>query len=248
MKTESSTTVFKPGDGQRLNLLARQIRDGHEAIEQFTKLAIENGCKAIGEAIIVGAASLEVKKILGHGKFGNWLKEHCKNVNERTVQRYMRLTTWAALNPTHVSETASLRKAYLLCGAIKEPKRIGNGSPSGAIPEKPHTIEIMETEPAHRVEVLEKVAEQVPVTANKIQEGAHTVVPRTKRELREMLGLKGRESYEISVSTVRDEMTKIYRRRPEEKTKLLAIAKLLENTARKFKSVAKKPMSNPVAL
>jgi hypothetical protein len=127
-KTEKRVTKSNRGrrapltEVAKLKLLARTIRDGHEATEKYIKSAKDQARDALREAILTGKALTEVKQIVGFGGFTRWLKEHCKGVNERTGQRYMSLYNAFGRNTSHVSELPemSLRKAYLQLGIINE--------------------------------------------------------------------------------------------------------------------------------
>ena len=123
--TQKTTTKAKTSNIQqlgRLKELKRQINDGHEATELFIKNAKDKSREALKEAILVGQALAEVKKIVQFGGFGRWLKENCKSMNERTVQRYMSLHNAFGGKTAHVTDLTptSLRKAYIALGIITE--------------------------------------------------------------------------------------------------------------------------------
>ncbi|HEY1790109.1 MAG TPA: DUF3102 domain-containing protein [Verrucomicrobiae bacterium] len=107
----------------KLKVLARTIRDGHEATEKLIKSSRDNASDALREAVLTGKALIEVKQIIGFGGFGRWLKEHCKGISERTCQRYVSLYNSLGGKASHVSELPemNLRKAYLQLGIINEP-------------------------------------------------------------------------------------------------------------------------------
>ncbi len=106
----------------RLKELKRQINDGHEATELFIKGAKDKSREALKEAILVGEALTEVKKIVSFGGFERWVKENCKAISKTTVQRYMTLYNSFGGNKSHVNDLAptSLRKAYIALGVITE--------------------------------------------------------------------------------------------------------------------------------
>jgi hypothetical protein len=120
---KSKKQLVKGKDFAKLNALAHKIRDGHEAVEKCIKGAKEKARLAVTEAIITGEALTEVKRILGFGRYGRWLKEHCKQISERTCQNYMSLYNSLGRNTKHVAELpiTNLRKAYLMLGIINEP-------------------------------------------------------------------------------------------------------------------------------
>jgi hypothetical protein len=69
--------------GNRLPVLAEQIRAEHEA----TAIAMRRG---IEHAIRAGDLLLEAKALLKHGQWLPWLVEHCA-ISERTARLYMRI-------------------------------------------------------------------------------------------------------------------------------------------------------------
>lgn len=122
--TKKHTKSIKAkGDVTKLNALARQIRDGHDATEKLVKSAKDRAREALGEAIITGKALTEAKQIIGFGGFTRWLKEHCKKVSHDTCNRYMSLYNAFGKDSAHVRNLPemNLRKAYLQLGIINEP-------------------------------------------------------------------------------------------------------------------------------
>src|SRR5579884_1078002 len=101
-----------------LNKLAREIRQLYTNTNALVRSAKEKGRAAIAEAILCGQKLNDAKKIVGHGGFLKWLKKTCKDVTERTAQKYMRLA-----NTNHSSDLNkydSLRQAYIGVGIIDD--------------------------------------------------------------------------------------------------------------------------------
>jgi len=67
----------------RLPELAAQIKAAHAGVLEAAKTAAER-------AIECGKALIEAKKLVPHGKWRSWLKEHC-HVSERSAQLYMKI-------------------------------------------------------------------------------------------------------------------------------------------------------------
>lgn len=139
MKPESESPPMKALTKIELNMagfaklksLRRQISDGHEAVEKYVKSARDNAQNAVREAVLAGEALIEVKEILGHGKFGQWLKKHCPFFSERTAQKYMAMSRSF---PNHGSDLpTNLRKAYLQLGIINEPTAAAPALPNATM-------------------------------------------------------------------------------------------------------------------
>jgi hypothetical protein len=110
----------------KLKTLARTIRDGHEATEQFIKSSKDNARDALREAILTGKALMEVKKIVGFGGFERWMKEHCRGISQSTRRRYVSLYNAFGQDKSHMTNLPemNLRKAYLQLGIINEPTAV----------------------------------------------------------------------------------------------------------------------------
>jgi hypothetical protein len=63
---------------------------------------------AVQHAVRCGELLLKAKAEIKHGEFGAYCKKTLP-FDERTAQRYMQAATWAAANPTRVSDMGSLR-------------------------------------------------------------------------------------------------------------------------------------------
>ncbi|HZV36616.1 MAG TPA: DUF3102 domain-containing protein [Verrucomicrobiae bacterium] len=102
----------------QLKKLAREIRQLYTNTNALVRSAQEKGRAAIAEAILCGQKLNEAKKIVGHGGWMKWLKQHCKGVHFNTASRYMRLA-----NSSHVvnlKDFNSLRQAYIGVGIIED--------------------------------------------------------------------------------------------------------------------------------
>jgi hypothetical protein len=67
----------------RLPVLAAEIRRAHADVQEAAKTAAEHAIRA-------GHALIEAKKLVKHGEWLPWLREHCA-LPERTAQLYMRI-------------------------------------------------------------------------------------------------------------------------------------------------------------
>lgn len=89
-----STAITVPAD------LTAEIIAAHEA-------AFAAADDAVRKAIHCGDLLLKAKAEIKHGDFGAYVKT--LPFGERMAQRYMQAATWAAANPTRVSDMGSLR-------------------------------------------------------------------------------------------------------------------------------------------
>lgn len=122
----------------RLTHLARQIRQLYATTEQLAQQAQAKCNEAVAEALLLGQALNEAKKLVGHGNWLKWIAENCPTVCERTARNYMRLA-----NRQHVADlenTASLRQAYITTGIIPPRpaprKHVPLPSPNQNLPEQ----------------------------------------------------------------------------------------------------------------
>jgi len=77
-------TVLAPAQPDPLAAVAAKISADWAKLEQMEK-ATEEARKAFGKLL------LDAKAKVGHGNFGNWIKEHCPSLHWRTANRYMEL-------------------------------------------------------------------------------------------------------------------------------------------------------------
>lgn len=80
--SKSQAAPAEIGDN-RLPELAAEIRQHVEGARAAARRGIEH-------AIAVGEALLEAQKLVGHGRWAEWLKEHC-DLSERQARKYKRL-------------------------------------------------------------------------------------------------------------------------------------------------------------
>ena len=89
MTHTNTPTTYDLGTGLQLievpdlQTLATQINETAREAERHARGATEN-------ALIVGAMLIEVKKLVNHGEWDNWILQNCE-IAPRTVQAYMRL-------------------------------------------------------------------------------------------------------------------------------------------------------------
>jgi hypothetical protein len=141
--------------------LAKRIDAHHDAIKkrkEDTKKAIDDLVGVaqrtiIEEALKAGEYLIEVKRREGHGKWGEWLKGHCK-VSERTAQRYMlikqewpKIEKWLQDNNRRAADL-SLREAERLLEPPKEEE------PKDDAPTK-HDDEVVVSDPLAGIRQLE---------------------------------------------------------------------------------------------
>ena len=60
------------------------------------------------------------KDIVGHGNWLKWLADNCGNISEATAKRWMQLAKRSHV--IDLENCTSLRKAYIDCGILPEPK------------------------------------------------------------------------------------------------------------------------------
>jgi hypothetical protein len=94
--------------------------------ETFAANARQAGHFAIANAWITGNLLNVAKKGLDHGKFGPWLDEHLVKtgaLSKSTAGRWMKLAREKPDLGTLLTETPTLRKAYLATGILPTPER-----------------------------------------------------------------------------------------------------------------------------
>lgn len=128
-------------NSQKLDKLARTIRDTYSAAERLAAAARDKGREAIAEALLCGNALNEAKKLVPHGRWLGWLEGHCKGVSERTAQNYMRLA-----NTKHVADllcSRNVTQAYVKIGILPSPTpppalaQLSDGTHTEALPITP---------------------------------------------------------------------------------------------------------------
>ena len=68
-------------------------------------------------AIEWGELLIEVKNVLNHGEFRDWILKNCDGISLRTAQNYMTL----ANGKDRIKNEENIRKAYTILGIIKNP-------------------------------------------------------------------------------------------------------------------------------
>jgi hypothetical protein len=81
--TNPDASIKTPTPEIELTALATRIKQGHEALSQSFQTIVPR-------AIAIGDLLNEAKAKIGHGTFLKWVADNCQ-LNERTVQRYMKL-------------------------------------------------------------------------------------------------------------------------------------------------------------
>lgn len=94
----------------RLPILAAEIRRAHADVQEAAKTAAE-------KAIEAGHALLEARKLVKHGEWLPWLREHCA-LADRTAQLYMQLPRKGAKSATvaHLGLNAAAQAVELKYG------------------------------------------------------------------------------------------------------------------------------------
>jgi hypothetical protein len=86
MNALTSTTKIDPAAvpaEPSLSDLTAKIKEDHKGLRESMKYMVT---RAWG----IGFDLIEVKKIVGHGKFGKYIKDNC-DITDKTAERYMKL-------------------------------------------------------------------------------------------------------------------------------------------------------------
>lgn len=125
MRAQSAGPVSQTGHGGSIDKgnvgsvalpdLAVQINAEHAA-------AMEHARSAVQRARHAGELLLQAKEQCAHGEWLPWLRSHCPDISERTVQSYMRLARHCLDNPEQANEIESftLRNALAQLAAPTE--------------------------------------------------------------------------------------------------------------------------------
>lgn len=112
--------------------LAEQIRKAFRDANRIAADARTVASEAVAKAIQCGQLLLEQKAALGHGSWLEWLDANVPEIGDRTARKYMAL---AKRNyDSDLTDSASLRQAYLATGIIPAPEE---KAPSPPDPNKP---------------------------------------------------------------------------------------------------------------
>ena len=101
---------------RRLGELNKLIRDSWQTSEQLADKTREIGSQAVAERVLCGHYLNEMKAIVGHGYWTAWLRKHRPEVSPISAQRAMTLAK--ASHVMDLSEAASIRQAYIICGIL----------------------------------------------------------------------------------------------------------------------------------
>jgi hypothetical protein len=84
--------LLKPGGARakQLTSLARAINSGQDAIASLESATCKSGYALVCEIRLQGQRLLELKEMVGHGRWLEWLKANCPLVSDRNARRYMR--------------------------------------------------------------------------------------------------------------------------------------------------------------
>lgn len=123
--------------------LAAVIEQHHAEASILAKDAKSKAFDAIKSALLCGQALNKAKGMVPHGQWLRWLGENCKDIEDRTAQKYMRLAN--TNHGSHLTEATSLRQAYQLAGIIPEtekpqPKELTAPQTTEAEPAKPNIV------------------------------------------------------------------------------------------------------------
>ena len=90
---------------------------------EYSRMSIQFGSCALVAAWGGGTFLNAQKKKLGRGAFGEWRKENFVDagLSERSSRRYMKLASSCRDVRAIIESGASLRQAYIACGALQEP-------------------------------------------------------------------------------------------------------------------------------
>lgn len=112
--------------------LAEAIRHAFAEAARLAKETTGYASKAVSKALECGRLLLEQKAALGHGSWLEWLDANVPEIGDRTARKYMAL---AKRNyDSDLTDSASLRQAYLATGIIPAPEE---KAPSPPDPNKP---------------------------------------------------------------------------------------------------------------
>ena len=112
--------------------LAEQIRDAFNEANRLATDARAVASDAVAKAIQCGQLLIQQKESLGHGSWLKWLDTNIPEIRDRTARRYMALAK--RNRSSDLTDSASLRQAYLATGIIPKPKEKPVGPPD---PNKP---------------------------------------------------------------------------------------------------------------
>ncbi len=114
------TKDLAPADfDQRRQRLTNEIRTHGDGARTETLHPLR-----VKHVVACGKALSQLKELLKHGDFDNWVEEQCA-LSRATANRYMRLASGA----DRLTRYMTIREAYIAAGVIK-PKQRGPKSPA----------------------------------------------------------------------------------------------------------------------
>jgi Domain of unknown function (DUF4338)/Protein of unknown function (DUF3102) len=125
---------------------AKAILEAHQISKEADGLSKIKGKEAIAAGLKAGQYLIEVKELVGHGKWQKWVEKNCKGINIKTAQRYMTLARFKNDTVSFLDECSSLRQAYICSGALAPTKADlppENQEKDGDDEEAPKTHEII---------------------------------------------------------------------------------------------------------
>jgi hypothetical protein len=115
MPTDKPPSVAAAVPLLSLSDLASRINTEFAAIQKAEQ---DTNKSAVHRAMGLGRTLTQAKEKVGHGKWEKWLTDNCRNISDRTAQRYMKLAdspeVRAALGKNDTVSVLSLRAALAL--------------------------------------------------------------------------------------------------------------------------------------
>ncbi len=111
-------STLNVGTVDALKKRARTIRSLYASVGALAEQATAKCNAAVAEAILCGEELNAAKQLVGHGVWGAWLRDNCKDVQDRTARRYMALAKRSHV--ANLDDCETIRQAYLAVGIIRE--------------------------------------------------------------------------------------------------------------------------------
>lgn len=110
-------TLQTGANPDKLAQLAEELRLCHQSFQKQETNFLASLKMSVAEAIKCGMILIEVKSMVGHGNYGNWLKQNTP-ISQKTAQRYVSL----AKNKESVTilNVTTLTDCYVALGLVKE--------------------------------------------------------------------------------------------------------------------------------
>ena len=117
MNKKQHKSVEKHSDS-KLSALTKQFHAAAAEHDSLLVMAQKQGYEAYKSAIRCGRLLIEIKKTVGHGNFGTWLKINANGVSVSTWENYMKLAKFPTVG--NLETPTTLKKAYLQIGIIPD--------------------------------------------------------------------------------------------------------------------------------